>query len=536
MLSVIRELRSRISHRRALILLVMTAACGHSSDRATEPGRNLPTLVVAPPAATLMVGDSVDFSTTLITGTQPTPVVPASCQSANPTVAAGTTVGGKCRAAARAAGATLIQISSAAGQTVSAALAVQPSWGVLSFTQPKIVLSPGLTASPAIGRFAQTDTGHAVTISVAGAPTDVGVTTTLGSSGVLPSLLQFAVKVTVSIAAPAVSFPLTIRAKAEGISHEVVASLPLVIVPGVGGDPRFQLLASGQESVCGLTTSRVAACWGYNVQGQLGITSDIAHWPSSPVSSDATFMSMSSGDQHVCALTVARETYCWGLNTSGQLGDGTPTNRFWPTVVGGSVAFVSVAAGGAATCGLSAAGAAYCWGDGYGRDPVAVPGGSAFDVIAVGRAQICGITTQGSTLCWPHAASAVPLPVSGGRKFSSITIGWDHMCGLDPAGAAYCSSFSDPLPQLVPGRRIFKTVAAGGHHTCGLDFTGQAFCWRPEDQNGTPIAAAGSYRFVAVVAAVDHNCGLMETGQVYCWDSSTTGLTPGGPPDAPPVP
>src|SRR5262249_9154670 len=105
------------------------------------------------------------------------------------------------------------------------------------------------------------------------------------------------------------SFSLGLHARSNAGGAEVRGSLPVVIPEDIAPDPGFRIRASGDESVCGLTTANVAACWGYNIKGQLGISSTVEHWPSSPVSADDTFTSIASGAQHSCALTSDGKAY-----------------------------------------------------------------------------------------------------------------------------------------------------------------------------------------------------------------------------------
>jgi len=79
---------------------------------------------------------------------------------------------------------------------------------------------------------------------------------------------------------------------------------------------------AGAHHTCGVTTSGVAYCWGWNFSGQLG----------------------------------------WGDNGAGQLGDGTTTDRTTPVLVSGGLTFAAVSAGFSHNCGVTASGVAYCWG------------------------------------------------------------------------------------------------------------------------------------------------------------------------------
>src|SRR5439155_23152241 len=80
------------------------------------------------------------------------------------------------------------------------------------------------------------------------------------------------------------------------------------------------------------------------------------------VAGGLTFVALSPGGDHTCGVTTARVAYCWGGNFNGGLGDGTTADRTTPVVVIGVMTFETVSAADAYTCGITAAGSAYCWG------------------------------------------------------------------------------------------------------------------------------------------------------------------------------
>jgi alpha-tubulin suppressor-like RCC1 family protein len=62
-------------------------------------------------------------------------------------------------------------------------------------------------------------------------------------------------------------------------------------------------------------------------------------WPCSPVPVPAAgglaFASISAGNNHTCGITTGKVAYCWGNNAAGQLGDSTTTMRPTPVRVAG---------------------------------------------------------------------------------------------------------------------------------------------------------------------------------------------------------
>jgi alpha-tubulin suppressor-like RCC1 family protein len=131
----------------------------------------------------------------------------------------------------------------------------------------------------------------------------------------------------------------------------------------VRGGLAFSQIATGSYHTCALADAR-AYCWGYNVEGQLGLDrSD--DWRTAPVivAGDVRFSAIDAGERHTCGVATDGTAYCWGDNRVGQLGDGSRMQRRSPAVVAGGLRFRSISAGFDHTCALSTEGAIYCWGE-----------------------------------------------------------------------------------------------------------------------------------------------------------------------------
>lgn len=228
----------------------------------------------------------------------------------------------------------------------------------------------------------------------------------------------------------------------------------------VAATPAFTAVAAGEAHSCALQSDSTAACWGYNVQGQLGEGSQSLRTAPYPVAGALRFRSISAGAFHTCAVTSADVAFCWGANGSGALGDSTFFNRPLPTAVRGGIPFRLVSAGANHTCGIAVGGAAWCWG---GNDrgqlgapppaavtaPAAVAGGLTFDSLSVGDEFSCGIATDSTAYCWganDHGQlgdssttdRATPVAVHGGLKFSQLSAGRQHTCGVATDAHVYC--------------------------------------------------------------------------------------------------
>jgi len=136
--------------------------------------------------------------------------------------------------------------------------------------------------------------------------------------------------------------------------------------PGlVSGGLTFAAVDAGYHT-CGVSTSDAAYCWGYNWFGQLG-DGTIFTIRTTPglVSGGLTFAAVDAGYDHTCGVTTSGVAYCWGWNFSGQLGDGTATDRTTPRLVAGGHTFAAVSAAYNHTCGVTTSGVGYCWGSNY---------------------------------------------------------------------------------------------------------------------------------------------------------------------------
>jgi alpha-tubulin suppressor-like RCC1 family protein len=283
--------------------------------------------------------------------------------------------------------------------------------------------------------------------------------------------------------------------------------------------------STGTLHTCGLTPKHSAYCWGFNGTGGLGDgTTTLQRLTPVPVSGNHSFAALSGGHGSTCGVTTTGVAYCWGYNKYGQLGDGTTTQRSTPRLVSGGLSIVNISVGGMGralgllegqhTCAVAAGGAAYCWGyNGYGRlgdgtftnrlRPVRVKGGLTFTSVSAGANHTCGVTTAGRAYCWGDGYA------------------------IDGTGNSY------PTPKLVAGGLSFTSVSAGGIHTCGLTTGGVAYCWGTNNngqlgdgttnQRLTPVAVAGGLRFIGISAGGYYTCAVTGEGIAYCWGSNVQG-------------
>jgi alpha-tubulin suppressor-like RCC1 family protein len=188
------------------------------------------------------------------------------------------------------------------------------------------------------------------------------------------------------------------------------------------GNPNLALpqnparIAAGRLQTCALTTGGGVKCWGDNITGELGDSTDIIYstTPLNVTGLANGVSAIAAGRSHTCGLTSDGTVRCWGANGRGQLGDGTLTDSHTQVAVDGLVAGVSLIGGGPAadhTCAALNTGGAKCWGrnnagqlgDGTTIDrpaPVDVAGIGALRDLSTGGSHTCAVTVNGAARCW----------------------------------------------------------------------------------------------------------------------------------------
>lgn len=366
----------------------------------------------------------------------------------------------------------------------------------------------------------------------------------------------------------------TITALSEGVSGtgEVLVSRGLILTSVVGGD----------RHSCGLTEASLIFCWGRNLDGQLGDSSNVDRLNPVRVRGSTSYASVIAGLNHTCALTTGGVAYCWGFNQAGRLGDGTTDSRTTPVAVSGGITFASLSAG-THTCGLTASGVAYCWGlNGSGQlgdnttnsrfVPTLVQGGFTFASISAGDTHTCALTAAGAAYCWGLNSAGqigdgtfgtgtnriVPTAVTGGHTFLKLSAGNSHTCGIADDGLTYCwgsngSVASGNAGRLGDGTTIaqrvvptpvaaggvqFTDVIAGGMQSCARTATGLVYCWGANDAgqlgDGTftsrtaPVPLFGGLTWDAFGLGNFHGCAIRDQGRSFCWGQNNVGAVGDG--------
>jgi alpha-tubulin suppressor-like RCC1 family protein len=113
---------------------------------------------------------------------------------------------------------------------------------------------------------------------------------------------------------------------------------------GLSSTPVYARIYAGFFHACGITLAGEAQCWGQNDWGQLGTGSATTLDPfgvadPTPVAGGDVFVALSAGLVHTCGITSSRVAKCWGANFSRQLGDPAGGVSASPLTVSGGLSF-----------------------------------------------------------------------------------------------------------------------------------------------------------------------------------------------------
>jgi alpha-tubulin suppressor-like RCC1 family protein len=144
-------------------------------------------------------------------------------------------------------------------------------------------------------------------------------------------------------------------------------------------------VVAGSWRTCALLDDATVKCWGYNIEGQLGL-GDLEYHGIAPgqmgdalpvvnLGTGRAVADVSSGPAHMCARFTDGALKCWGDNFSGELGlndaerrGGAPTDMgdALPVVnLGTGRRAVAISCGGSHTCAVLDDGSVKCWGRGF---------------------------------------------------------------------------------------------------------------------------------------------------------------------------
>jgi alpha-tubulin suppressor-like RCC1 family protein len=344
------------------------------------------------------------------------------------------------------------------------------------------------------------------------------------------------------------------------------------LVPETAALTAVAALIPGADHSCALVASGGLACWGRNVEGQLGQgTVSTGNAVPTLVNDLPPIEAAAGGDTATCGRTAAGDIFCWGDNTYGTLGDGTTALKAAPAAVvgreeharcpacddGNPCTEVFCVDGGCvprarpdgARCGRARA----C------QSGICAPAAAPLHTLAVGSAHVLFARDDGSVASWGHNARGQlgvpssdvtfltkPIDVPGLTGVVGVTAGAEFSCAWTDGGVTYCwgAGASGQLgdggladrahPTPVSGLSAVVQVAAGAEFACALRENGQVYCWgsnvRGQMGSGTlggtvntPLAVAGLTDAAILTAGPQHVCAISARGRVLCWGAGGSG-------------
>lgn len=327
------------------------------------------------------------------------------------------------------------------------------------------------------------------------------------------------------------------------------------------------MISGYQSHVCAVLSSGNLICWGYNVDGELGLghTSGIGAYElvtgAFKVSVGGKVSKVATGVHHTCALLTNGYVRCWGENRYGQLGSGYKINigdnelpSSWAPVNLGKKA-IDIYAGAYHSCAILEDKTVKCWGrNAYGQlglghtttigdneTPNTVPsislGGDAKQ-LALGAEHSCALLTNGEIKCWgSNANSNCMIQCLPNCTTVCTTDLWGSL-GLGRQVIIGDNELPSSVENVSVGGIAVKIVA-GDRNTCALLNTGKLKCWGDNKEgslgyantqiigdNETPINV-GDVNVGGLVKDVSTSglstCVILVNNQVKCWGGNNYG-------------
>jgi len=318
-------------------------------------------------------------------------------------------------------------------------------------------------------------------------------------------------------------------------------------------------VSSGSTSshMCSIMDDGSLYCWGWNVQGQIGIGTDCDagylygcngnYGISSPsmvsLPAGRTATAVATGGEHTCSILDDGSIWCWWANWAGQLGIGNNSEASWtfsPSQVQlpNGASAIAISAGHEHTCAVLDNGDAYCWGDdnqgqlGSGSEtgiitlPSQVSSNSSYVSISSGAYFNCAITITGSVQCW------------GGNWYSQLGLGSTNQNTIH----------TSPLDTDIPSGVEVASISLGESHACAVTTSMSLYCWGEDDGNKlatsyncqsgdstngcdgdgdrrTPALSQlpAGRNAIAVIAGKYHTCVFIDNGGLNCFGNNAWG-------------
>jgi alpha-tubulin suppressor-like RCC1 family protein len=273
----------------------------------------------------------------------------------------------------------------------------------------------------------------------------------------------------------------------NGVGSDSLTHSTPSLVTGIS-DATFIAGSSGGH-YCAIVTGGTVKCWGSNGAGELGYGSTTAGISATPVtvcapgsttlpctaSSGATFVA--GGDGHTCAAFAGGQVACWGGNVDGQLGfTGDNASHPFPTNVAGLTA-TWLTAGNQITCAASGGQAKCFGGNGGGRLGDGQDDGNKTTPTAVCTKQDCSTLLSGVTEVTTFDESSCAL--AGGAVRC-----WGSNSGSQLGDGNASASQNYAATQSIAAGAVAVASGGGAHYAIVVDRANRDIrCWGQESFN-----------------------------------------------------
>ena len=345
----------------------------------------------------------------------------------------------------------------------------------------------------------------------------------------------------------------------DDIMREIPA--PFLQVEGVSG--AVALAGSGTSHACALLDDGAVACWGSNLERQLGRDTERVDGPfvgGGAVRAEVpSARAVATGNHSTCAVTDD-DVRCWG-ERSPMLTPGTPPFSSIEGIEGAE----ELASAGLTHCARHGSGRISCWG--YvlgGRNEIAFTPIVHIDRGATrlwaGSGQACARRADGVS-CWGRVTTSEGLAdIQAPRRMrdlpadGELVLHFSGVCRRDADGRLGCPA-DGPPPELA-SRPIIKLFAGSGCAALGAQVDcwswqrsptsltlpapvtqvtvgsvracalsgGEIACWEGPSVHPERLARPDGVRAFTQLAASEHRvCGLTDRRRALCWSSAPGG-------------